>query len=199
MALLSLPFLAVTVERLLKDDPVLLQLSRTAAVATLIYVPFALVPILRDALISTVVSQAFLLITALGHHPQLLAWDILYENRFANQIIPGCTGLMAIAILLGVALGVEKFSLRQVLAALFLVVPTIGILNLLRGSVSSSSRYPTRGLRPSPTPARLLPAVRTSSGRTTSLPRRLRFLCSLRWWGDCAGSSPGLRSLPGSW
>jgi archaeosortase A (PGF-CTERM-specific) len=60
MALLSLPFLAVTVQRLLKDDPVILQLSRTAAVATLIYVPFSLVPILRDALISTVVGQVFL-------------------------------------------------------------------------------------------------------------------------------------------
>jgi archaeosortase A (PGF-CTERM-specific) len=135
MALLSLPFLAVTVQRLLKDDPVILQLSRTAAVATLIYVPFALVPILRDALITTVVGQAFLLITALGHHPQLLAWDILYENGFANQIIPGCTGLTAVAILLGIALGVEKLSLRQVLAAVFLVVPTIGVLNLLRVSV----------------------------------------------------------------
>jgi archaeosortase A (PGF-CTERM-specific) len=135
MALLSLPFLAVTVERLVKDDPVILQFSRTAAVATLIYVPFALVPILRDTLISSVVGQAFLLITAFGHHPQLLAWDIIYENGFANQIITGCTGLTAMAILLGVALGVEKLSLRQVLAAVLLVVPTIGVLNLLRVSI----------------------------------------------------------------
>jgi len=135
MALLSLPFLAITAKRLFKDDPVILQLSRTASIAMLIYVPFALVPILRDTLISTVVGQAFLLITALGHHPQLLAWDILYENGFANQIITGCTGLTAMAILIGVALGVEKVSLRKVLAAVFLVVPTLWVLNLLRISV----------------------------------------------------------------
>ena len=135
IALLSLPFLAVTVEQLLKDDPVILQLSRTAAAATLFFVPFALVPSLRDALISTVVNQVFFLITAFGHHPQLLAWDIIYENGFVNQIVVGCTGLMAIAILLGVVLGVEKLSLRQVLAAVFLVVPTLWVLNLLRVSV----------------------------------------------------------------
>jgi len=135
MALLSLPFLAVTVERLLKDDPVILQLSRAAAAATLIFVPFAFVPILRDALVSTVVNQVFFLITALGHHPQLLAWDIIYENGFVNQIVIGCTGLMAMAILLGVTFGVEKLSLRPVLAAVFLVVPTLWVLNLLRVSV----------------------------------------------------------------
>jgi archaeosortase A (PGF-CTERM-specific) len=135
MALLSLPFLAVTVERLVRDDPVILQLSRIAAAATLIYVPFILVPSLRDALISTVVSQVFFLITALGHHPQLLAWDIIYENGFVNQIVVGCTGLMAIAILLGVLTGVENHSRRQVLGAVIIVVPTLWVLNLLRVSV----------------------------------------------------------------
>jgi archaeosortase A (PGF-CTERM-specific) len=39
------------------------------------------------------------------------------------------------AILPGVALCVEKLSLRQVLAAVFLVVPIIGVLNLPRVSV----------------------------------------------------------------
>ena len=135
MALLSLPFLAITIERLLRDDPVIVQLSRTAAIATIIYVPFVLVPILRDALVSAVVGQAFLFITALGHHPQLLAWDIIYENGFVNQIVLGCTGLMAMVILLGVIFSVENLSLRQALAAVILVVPPLWVLNLLRVSV----------------------------------------------------------------
>ena len=135
MALFSLPFLFVTVERLLKDDPVILQFSRAAAAATLIYLPFAFVPVLRDALISAVVGQVFFIVSALGHHPQLLAWDIISENGFVNQIVIGCTGIMAVAILLGVILGAENLSLRQGVAAVFLVVPTLWVLNLFRVSI----------------------------------------------------------------
>jgi archaeosortase A len=135
LALLALPFLAITVERLLRRDPVVLRLSRTAAIATLCYVPFALVPPLRDALIATVVTLAFSLITALGHHPQLLAWDIIAEHAFVNQIILGCTGIMAIALMLGVAFGEEYLTRRQGLLAFLLIVPPVFLLNLLRVSI----------------------------------------------------------------
>ena len=132
LALLSLPSLAITTERLLRDDPVVLQLSRTAAIATIVWVPFALVPLLHDLIIAAVVGQAFSLITALGHHPQLFAWDVIAGNGFYNQIILGCTGLSAIAILLGVAFGARDLSVRQAVAAFLLIVPVIWILNLLR-------------------------------------------------------------------
>jgi archaeosortase A (PGF-CTERM-specific) len=135
LALLSLPFVAITVERLLRRDPVALRLSRTAAASTLIYVPFALVPPLRDALIATVVTLASGLITALGHHPQMLAWDILAENAFVNQIILGCTGITAIALMLGVAFGEEHLSPRQGVLAFLLVVPPVFVLNLFRVAV----------------------------------------------------------------
>jgi archaeosortase A len=135
LALLSLPFLAITAERLLKRDPVVLRLSRTAAVATVIYVPFALVPLLHDALIGTVVTLAYGLITALGHHPRLLAWDIIAENAFVNQIILGCTGILAIAMMLGVAFGEEHLTPRQGVLSILLVVPPVFLLNLLRVAV----------------------------------------------------------------
>jgi len=135
LALLALPFLAITVERLFMRDPVVLRLSRTAAVATLVYVPFAVVPPLRDALVATVTSLAYGLITSLGHHPQLLAWDILAENAFVNQIIPGCTGIMAIAIMLGVAFGEERLTLRQGLLSILLIVPSVFLLNICRVAV----------------------------------------------------------------
>ncbi len=135
LALLSLPFLAITVERLLREDPVALQLSKTAAVATLIFVPFAMVPVLRDGLVSLVISLSFSLITALGHHPVMLAGDIMAENGFVNQIIPGCTGILAIAMMLGVAYGAAGLTRRQVLLSFIFVVPVIAVLNLLRVSV----------------------------------------------------------------
>ncbi|MDD1683655.1 MAG: archaeosortase A [Methanoregula sp.] len=135
LAVLSLPFLAITAERLQKKDPVVLQLSRTAAIATLIYVPFALVPVLHDGLISIVVTLAFGLITALGHHPQMVAWDVMAEHAFANQIILGCTGIMAVAMMLGVVFGEKDLTLRQALLSFLLVVPAIFLLNLLRVAV----------------------------------------------------------------
>jgi archaeosortase A (PGF-CTERM-specific) len=135
LALLSLPFLAITAERLLRNDPVVLQLSRTAAIATVIWVPFALIPFLRDGLIAVVVTLAFTLITAFGHHPQLVAWDVILENGFANQIIPGCTGIMAIAMVLGIVFGEKSLTPRQAVLAFLLVVPPIFLLNLLRVAV----------------------------------------------------------------
>jgi archaeosortase A len=132
LALLSLPFLAITAERLLNKDPVVLQLSRAAAIATVIWVPFAVIPFLRDALISVVVTLAFALITALGHHPHRVAWDAISENAFSTQIVPGCTGIMAIALMLGVIFGMKNLPLRQALFAFLLVVPAIFLANLLR-------------------------------------------------------------------
>ena len=135
LAILSLPFLAITAERLLEKDPVVLRLSRAAAIATVIWVPFALVPSLRDGLISIVVTGVFALVTALGHSPQMLAWDIIAEKAFANQIILGCTGILAIALMLGIVFSEGGLTLRQAVLAFLLVVPTIFLLNLLRVAV----------------------------------------------------------------
>jgi archaeosortase A len=132
LAFLSLPFLAITVTRLLKDDPVMLRLSATAGVATLIFVPFALVPGLRDALIGIVVTLAVSFLSVLGHHPFLYAWDVITENGFYNQIILGCTGILAIALMIGVVAGVSNASLRQRMCAVTLIIPTIFLLNLFR-------------------------------------------------------------------
>jgi archaeosortase A len=135
LAIASLPFLLITVRHLLQDDPVVLQLSKTAAVAIIIYVPFAFIPVLRDALVMTVVNQAFWIIQVLGHHPQMPAWNIIMENGFANQIILGCTGITAIAIISGVIAGVPNLSSKQGVPAFLLVVPLLYLLNLLRVAI----------------------------------------------------------------
>jgi len=135
LAVASLPFLLITVRHLLRNDPVVLQLSKTAAVAIIIYVPFAFVPGLRDALVMTVVNQAFWIIQALGHHPQMPAWNIIMENGFANQIILGCTAITAMAIMTGVIAGVPNLSWKQGMTAFVMVVPLLYLLNLLRVAI----------------------------------------------------------------
>ena len=135
LAVLSLPFIAITADCLIHDDPVILRFSRTAAIAAVIWVPFALVPELHDGLIAVVVTLSFGIITALGHHPQMAASDVILENGFANQIILGCTGIMAIAIMLGVVFGEKDLSGWQAFVSFLLVVPAIFILNLLRVAI----------------------------------------------------------------
>jgi len=132
IAVLSVPFLAITLRQLLKDDPIVLQLSNAAAVATLIYVPFAYISVFRDALISTVVQQVVWLLHVFNSDAQLEGWNIIMRNGFATEIILACTGITAMAILLGIAAGSRDLSLKQGFCAFLLVVPTIYILNLLR-------------------------------------------------------------------
>jgi archaeosortase A (PGF-CTERM-specific) len=132
IALLSVPFLAITVRELLAENPLVMQLSNAAAVGTLIYVPFAFIPLFRDALISTVVRQVIWLLHVFGRDAQLEGWNIIMRNGFSTEIILACTGIIAMAILLGVAAGSQDLSVKQGLYAFLLVVPTIYILNLLR-------------------------------------------------------------------
>ncbi len=132
LALLSVPFLAITVRHLLHDDPVALRLSTSAAVATLIIVPFAFIPVLRDALVGIVINLVFLIVTALGYHPVWNAWDIISENGFYNQIIPGCTGILAIAMMAGIIAGVPGAAVRQRVAVIIPVALTLFILNIFR-------------------------------------------------------------------
>jgi len=135
LALLSIPFLIITVTALLRDDPVALRLSQAAAVAMILYVPFAFIPGVQDTLIRAVVNQAFWIIQALGHHPQMPAWNIIMENGFANQIVLGCTGITAISMMLGAVAGVPHLSYRQGISALLIIVPLLYLLNLLRVAI----------------------------------------------------------------
>jgi len=132
IAVTSVPFLAITILHLLRDDQIALQLSNAAAVATLIYVPFTFIPVLREMLIGTVVNLVVWLLHVLGHHAQINGWNIIIRNGFATEIILACTGITAIAILLGVTAGSERLTLKQGLLAFLIVVPTIFILNILR-------------------------------------------------------------------
>jgi len=132
LAVLSVPFLAITIRQLWADNPTVLQLSNAAAVATLIFVPFSFLPLFRDALISAVVGQAVWLLHALGYPVWIEGWNIIMRNGFATEIVLTCTGITAIAILLGVAAGSKNLSVRQGIYAFLVIVPTIYILNILR-------------------------------------------------------------------
>jgi archaeosortase A len=131
IALLSLPFLAITVRYLLRDEARVMQLSTAAAVAFLIYAPFAFVQPLGDWLIGVVIGQTSWGLMVAGYPATFDAWNMLERNGFRTEIILGCTGIQSIAIMLGVAAGV-KSTLQQKALAFLLIFPTIYILNIFR-------------------------------------------------------------------
>jgi archaeosortase A (PGF-CTERM-specific) len=80
LAIASLPFLAITIHYLLREEPIVLQISNAAAVATMIFVPFTFIPVFRDLLITSVVNQAVWLLQVLDHPVQVEGWNIIYET-----------------------------------------------------------------------------------------------------------------------
>jgi archaeosortase A (PGF-CTERM-specific) len=131
MAVLSVPFLVITIQYLLKGNSIVLHLSRAAAVAFLIYAPFTYLSFAGSWLISAVVDEVVWLLQIFNYPVSLDAWNIIAQNGFRVEIILACTGIQSIAIMLGVAAAVPT-TLRQKIYAFLLVAPTIYILNLFR-------------------------------------------------------------------
>jgi archaeosortase A (PGF-CTERM-specific) len=136
IAILSVPFLYITVKHLLADDIRVHYLTRAAAIAFLIYFPFAIddytqISGLGTLLINMVVSEVVWLLHLFNYPVSLESWNIIAQHGFRVEIILACTGLQSIAIMLGVAAAVPT-TLRQKVYAFLLVAPTIYILNLFR-------------------------------------------------------------------
>lgn len=132
-AFLSLPFLIITWQRLRHRNNPVMHLSRAAAIACLIYAPFAFIPLLGDWLISIVVGQVKWVLDFIELPASLASWNILTRNGFRTEIILACTGIQSIAIMLGVVGGVST-SLRQKVISFLLIAPVIYGLNILRNT-----------------------------------------------------------------
>lgn len=131
MAVAAIPFLWATVRMTLRDQEVIYQMTRAAGVSFLIYAPFAFYEPAGNALISLVVSQTGSLLNLFSFtHTQVL-WSTIQHGMYRVEIILACTGIQAIAIMLGVAAAVPT-TYRQKIMAFLLIVPTIYVLNLFR-------------------------------------------------------------------
>ncbi|MEI6839800.1 MAG: archaeosortase A [Methanomicrobiales archaeon] len=131
LAILSVPFLVITGQLLVRTELRVMQLSTAAAVAFLIYAPFEFIPSLGNWLISVVVGQVFYVLNVIHYDTLLVAWDMFQRYGYRIQIILACTGIQGIAIMLGVACAVPS-SWRQKVLSFLLVVPTIYLLNIAR-------------------------------------------------------------------
>lgn len=131
--ILGIPFLVITVPEILKENSLTLSLSRGAAIAFLIYMPFGFYAPLGDWLIAAVTSQVDYILCLLNFSVTRMAWNMIENNGFRIEIIMACTGIQSIAIMLGLAYCVPSDT-RQKVVSFFLIVPTIYFLNLLRNA-----------------------------------------------------------------
>lgn len=135
----AIPFVYITIKRLLAEDPHILRLTWAAAIAGIIYAPFAILTPLGNWLISIVVSGIQFVFDAIGYTYSMADWNIFestwyapgYTTGYMDEIILGCTGITAIAILLGV-IALTKTSLKQKIGLTLLVTIPIFIINIFR-------------------------------------------------------------------
>ncbi|MDE2518450.1 MAG: archaeosortase A [Methanocorpusculum sp.] len=140
IAIVALPCIYITVKRLFMDDYYVRRLTYAASIAYLIYAPFAFIPALGNWLISVVVDLVAIVLTAIGTPYTMSAWNIfmgevLPGNTFGFQVevILGCTGIQAIAILLGVV-AIIPSSWKRKLGLFFLVTIPIFAVNIFRNA-----------------------------------------------------------------
>lgn len=142
LTLLALPLaIYVAYEILFKDRDVLVRLSQAVAAMGLIYLPFATIEPLSNALIEHTAAQAYRGMQLLGVNAELTMHEGL-ERRFvvtnpetgesyATFIILACTGIGSMAIFGGLIAAVEA-PLEKKLKALAVSIPVIYVLNLVR-------------------------------------------------------------------
>ncbi len=139
LAIAGIPLVYITVKRLLVQDQHILRLTYAAAICGMVYAPFAVFTELGNWLISVVVFCIQKVFDMIGFPYIMADWNI-FESiwlvpgqtyGYMDQIILGCTGITAIAILLGV-IALTKTSLAQKIGLTHLVCVPIFIINIFR-------------------------------------------------------------------
>ncbi len=139
LAIAGILLVYITVKRLLVRDQHILRLSYAAAICGIVYAPFAIFTGLGNWLISVVVFCIQKVFDMISFPYTMADWNI-FESvwtvpgqtyGYMDQIILGCTGITAIAILLGV-IALTKTSWKQKIGLTLLVCVPIFIINIFR-------------------------------------------------------------------
>ena len=140
IAVVVIPCIYITAKRLLADDYHVRRLTYAASIAYLIYAPFAFIPALGNWLISVVVDLVVVVLTAIGTPFTMHNWNTFMGNiipgldfGFRVEVVLGCTGIRAIAILLGVV-AIIPSSWKRKLGLFFLVTIPIFAVNIFRNA-----------------------------------------------------------------
>ncbi|MDR3101724.1 MAG: archaeosortase A [Methanocalculaceae archaeon] len=140
IAIVTLPCIYITVKRLFVDDYHVRRLTCAASIAYLIYAPFAFIPALGNWLIWVVVDLVSVTLTAIGTPFTMSNRDTFmgeplpgHDFGFQVEVVLGCTGIQAIAILLGV-IALTPSSWKRKTGHFCLVTMPIFAVNIFRNA-----------------------------------------------------------------
>ncbi|MDD4127725.1 MAG: archaeosortase A [Methanomicrobium sp.] len=131
IAIISLPVLFATVKLLLKENRTIALATRGAAAAFLIYAPFAYIEPLGNLLIAANVFIIQIFLNAIGFTYTMADWNMFMHDVFRVEIVLGCTGIQAIAVMIGVAAAVTSEIRQKILSAAVIII-TVVIMNFIR-------------------------------------------------------------------
>lgn len=131
IAIASLPVLFATIKMLLKENNTVFSVTKGAAVAFLIYAPFAYLEQAKNLLISANVSVLKYFLDYIGFTYTMSGWNMFLHDIFRVEIVLGCTGIQAIAILLGVLAAIPSNSSKKLLSAAIIII-TVVAMNFIR-------------------------------------------------------------------
>jgi len=131
IALLALPALWVTVKKIYEENGVVFCMTRAAAIGFLIFAPFAYIGALGDWLIGINIAILDFFFGLLGFGYNLSEWNLFVHDIYSVRIVLGCTGIQAMAIMLGIAWSIPS-TIRQKALTFAAVVPAIFAMNIVR-------------------------------------------------------------------
>ena len=139
LIILCLPLLYITIRRLLAENEPVKNFTRGAGVAAIIYAPFAVFEPLGNWLIGTVVYWVQQFFHLIDYPFKMAAWNMFesiwlipgFDHGYRDVIVLGCTGITAIAILIGVVF-LTKTSWKKKLGLILLVAVPIYVVNIFR-------------------------------------------------------------------
>ncbi|MBN2734549.1 MAG: archaeosortase A [Methanomicrobiaceae archaeon] len=131
IALVSLPVLFITVKLLLKENITVFSVTKGAAVAFIIYAPFAYLEPAGNLLISANVSIIQLFLNSVGFVYTMPEWNMFMHDVFRVEIVLGCTGIQAIAVMTGILATIPSELSKKVISAA-IIITTVVVMNFVR-------------------------------------------------------------------
>lgn len=131
LALIALPFVALTVRGALESNPIVFQLSAVAAIAFTIYALLVFLDPIADWMIAAQVESTAALLNAFGHATSVYSWDTMMSGGYFVQITVSCTPVVGAAVMLGLALGPAGTPPQKAAGAIY-AIATLIIINSIR-------------------------------------------------------------------
>ena len=146
----SILLLVITIRHLLKETPAIMDFTRAGGVFCILYVPFAIFKPLGDWLVGTVIYWVTQVFNATGFEYYTISeaspyfadyWNFFFSvpaeqflfggGGYGDEIILGCTGITAIALLVAVVFLAHTSWIKKLGLILLVAIP-IYIINIFR-------------------------------------------------------------------